>query len=99
MGTNALLNAQQNIAVMQFMETEVLELARRKRFQGILTTNTSPLTQQLGSHVYGYETLLNYQVNEYIAPDGTRPFRKAPKSQRAIVQWKRIADNATDTTL
>lgn len=91
MGTSAQLNAQENITVMQFMEDEVLEVAARKGFAGIFTTNTSPLTQQLGTHVYGYETLLNYQVNQYIAPDGTRPFGKAPDSQRAIVQWKRIA--------
>lgn len=90
MGTNAQLNAQENITVMQHMETEVLKLARRKGYVCILTTNTSPLTQQLGTHVYGYETLLNYQVNEYARPDGTRPFGKAPNSQRALVQWKRI---------
>lgn len=91
MGTSAQLNAQENITVMQFMEDEVLEVAQRKGFAGILTTNTSPLTQQLGTHVYGYDTLLNYQVNQYTAPDGTRPFGKAPDSQRAIVQWKSIA--------
>lgn len=91
MGTSAELNAQQNIAVMQRMETEVLQLARRLRFCGILTTNTSPLTQQLGTHVYGYETLLNYQVNEWrSAVDGQRPFGQAPDTQRALVQWKRI---------
>lgn len=45
MGTNAELNARENIAVMHFMENEVLQLAKRKQFTGILTTNTSPLTQ------------------------------------------------------
>lgn len=91
MGTSAQLNAQENITVMQFMEDEVLEVAKRKGFAGILTTNTSPLTQQLGTHVYGYEALLNYQVNQYVAPDGSRPFGKAPDSQRAIVHWKLIS--------
>lgn len=45
MATSADLNAQENIAVMHFMESEVLKLAQRKYFAGILTTNTSPLTQ------------------------------------------------------
>lgn len=45
MATSSDLNAQENIAVMHFMESEVLKLAQRKYFAGILTTNTSPLTQ------------------------------------------------------
>lgn len=45
MTTSADLNAKENIAVMHFMENEVLRLATRKEFTGILTTNTSPLTQ------------------------------------------------------
>lgn len=45
MGTRSDMNAQKNIALMHFMENEVLKLAKRKSFAGILTTNTSPLTQ------------------------------------------------------
>lgn len=90
MGTNSTLSPQENIAVMQFMEDEVLKLAKLKGFAGIFTTNTSPLTQQLGTHVYGYETLLDYQVNQYMYLDGTKPFGKAPDTQRAIAQWKKI---------
>lgn len=56
MATSSELNARDNVAVMHFMENEVLNLAKRKNFAGILTTNTSPLTQQLGSDVYGYKT-------------------------------------------
>lgn len=56
MATSSELNARDNVTVMHFMENEVLNLARRKNFAGILTTNTSPLTQQLGSDVYGYKT-------------------------------------------
>lgn len=90
MGTSTTLSPQENISVMQFMEDEVLVLAKRKGFAGIFTTNTSPLTQQLGTHVYGYETLLDYQVNQYVYHDGTKPFGKAPDTQRALVQWKPI---------
>ncbi|XP_073818947.1 nonribosomal peptide synthetase ebony [Musca autumnalis] len=91
MGTHVDLNAQENIACMHFMEHEVLKLAKEKQFAGILTTNTSPLTQQLGNDVYNYKTLLDYQVNEYVYSDGTHPFGKAPDSQRAIVHWKEVA--------
>lgn len=45
MGTHSDLNGKENVAVMQFMENESLKLAKRMKFSGILTTNTSPLTQ------------------------------------------------------
>lgn len=45
MGTSSDLNPQENIACMHFMENEVLRVAKEKQFAGILTTNTSPLTQ------------------------------------------------------
>lgn len=45
MATASKLTAQQNISVMQFMEAEVLRTATSRGFKGILTTNTSPLTQ------------------------------------------------------
>lgn len=90
MGTSPDLNPQENIACMHFMEHEVLKLAKSRQFVGILTTNSSPLTQQLGSDVYKYKTLLDYQVNKYIHTDGTRPFSKAPDTQRCIVHWKEV---------
>ncbi|XP_055585866.1 beta-alanyl-bioamine nonribosomal peptide synthetase ebony [Uranotaenia lowii] len=90
MGTCADLNAQENIEAMHFMESEVLKIAKRGQFAGILTTNTSPLTQQLGSTVYGYESMLDYQINQYVASDGSQPFGKAPNDQRVIVHWKDI---------
>lgn len=45
MGTDAELNAAENVQVIIYMEEENLRLARRKGFAGIFTTNTSPLTQ------------------------------------------------------
>jgi len=91
MATSADLDAKENIGVMHFMENEVLKLAHRKKFAGILTTNTSPLTQQLGSNVYGYKTMHEYAINQYVYPhDGTKPFGKAPDSKTVIVHWKDI---------
>ncbi|XP_067618590.1 beta-alanyl-bioamine nonribosomal peptide synthetase ebony [Eurosta solidaginis] len=92
MGTSSDLNPQENIACMHFMENEVLRLARERHFSGILTTNTSPLTQQLGDDVYHYKTLLDYQVNQYVYNDNTKPFGKAPDTQRAIVHWREVTD-------
>lgn len=46
--------------------------------------------QQLATDVYGYETLLDYQINQYVAPDGSKPFGAADDSVRALVQWKPI---------
>jgi hypothetical protein len=45
MGTHSELTAQENVNVMNFMESEVLTLAKSKRFAGIFTTNTNALTQ------------------------------------------------------
>lgn len=93
MGTHNQLNAAQNVIMMKLMEDECLRVAKRKGFAGIFTTNTSPLTQQLGSDIYNYEILLDYQVNKYVAPDGTKPFGKAPDDQRALCSWKPIRDH------
>lgn len=45
MATNSTLAPKENVSVMQYMEEEVLRIARNRNFAGILTTNTSPLTQ------------------------------------------------------
>lgn len=73
---------------MTFMEKEVLRIANEKGCAGVLTTNTNQLTQQLGV-VNGYETLLDYQVNQYVV-DGYRPFGKSADDYRATVQYKKL---------
>lgn len=60
MTTSADLNAKENIAVMHFMENEVLRLATRKEFTGILTTNTSPLTQVKLNNYKFFDKFLTY---------------------------------------
>ncbi|XP_022911582.1 beta-alanyl-bioamine nonribosomal peptide synthetase ebony [Onthophagus taurus] len=90
MGTHSSLTPKENVAIMHYMEEEVLKMAKDRHFAGILTSNTNPLTQQLGSDVYGYQTLLDYQVNDYVAGDNTKPFGMAPDDQRVKVQWKPI---------
>lgn len=88
MATHEALSPQENVCVIQFMEEQLVELCRRKNFAGILTTNTSPLTQQLGRDVMGYEILLDYQVNQFLTAEGEQIFAQAPDDQRAMVSWK-----------
>ncbi|BES96998.1 AMP-Hypothetical protein enzyme [Nesidiocoris tenuis] len=88
LGTSQTKSPQENIEITEYMEEKVFEFARENGYIGILTTNTSPLTQQLAD-VLNYQKLKIYQINEYVAPDGTRPFKRAPDDQLAIVSWKK----------
>lgn len=45
MGTRSTLTPKQNVKIMHFMEDEVLKLAKETKMVGIMSTNTSPLTQ------------------------------------------------------
>lgn len=45
MATHEELPTQENVAVIQFMEEELVRIAKKKGYIGIFTTNTSPLTQ------------------------------------------------------
>jgi len=45
--------------------------------------------QQIGK-VHGYEVLTEYQVNQYIASDDTRPFLLAPDDFKIICSWKKL---------
>lgn len=86
MGTHESLNAQENIMAITYM----VRIATERNFGGILTTNTSALTQQLAHYILGYETLVDFQVNQY-SIDGDKPFASAPDSYHNMVQWKKIA--------
>lgn len=89
MGTHESLNAQENVVAMTFMESEVIRMAMERNCCGILTTNTNALTQQLARNVFGYKTMLDYQINQYVC-NNEKPFGNAPDSYRAIVQWKQL---------
>uniref|UniRef100_A0A146KNY6 Mycosubtilin synthase subunit C n=1 Tax=Lygus hesperus TaxID=30085 RepID=A0A146KNY6_LYGHE len=88
LGTSQDKTSQENIEITEYMEEKVLELAKEQGYIGIFTTNSSPLTQQL-AEVMNYQKLKIYQINEYVAPDGTRPFKRAPDDQLAIVSWRK----------
>ncbi|XP_073963377.1 nonribosomal peptide synthetase ebony [Choristoneura fumiferana] len=90
MATAERLSARDNVAAIRGLEQATMRVARDKRFLGVFTTNTSPLTQQLGSDVLGFQTLLDYQINQYVDSNGDRIFGDAPDSMRAIVCWKTV---------
>ncbi|XP_046473915.1 beta-alanyl-bioamine nonribosomal peptide synthetase ebony-like [Neodiprion pinetum] len=89
-GTNSRVTTAENVALVKEMEDHMIRVARQKGFAGILATNVNPLTQQLATDVYHYEVLLDYQVNKYVASDGSTPFGEAPDSQRALCCWKKV---------
>ncbi|XP_023021486.2 beta-alanyl-bioamine nonribosomal peptide synthetase ebony [Leptinotarsa decemlineata] len=79
---------QENIAAVEFMEKETLNVAKKHNFSGVLCTNISKLTQQLASEVLNYELVVDVQANQYVAEDGTKPFAEAPDDDRAQGFWK-----------
>lgn len=70
-----------------FMENEIIRLAREQNCSGVISVNTSELTQQLGEHVFGYETLFDIQVNQFEI-DGRTPFATVPDAVHSLVQFK-----------
>lgn len=90
MATSNNLNAKENIDVMAFMESELIKLAKSKGFKGIFTNNTSPLTQQFGESVFGYQSLTECVMNKYVDKNGNRPFALAPDSVKSIVMYKSL---------
>ncbi|KAG6459387.1 hypothetical protein O3G_MSEX011364 [Manduca sexta] len=90
MATAEYLSPQDNVAAIRALEHATMNVARERRFLGVFTTNTSPLTQQLGTDILGFQTLLDYQVNQYVDANGERTFGKAPDDMRAVVCWKPV---------
>ncbi|XP_049880564.1 zwittermicin A synthase ZmaJ [Pectinophora gossypiella] len=90
MATDASLSPRDNVAAIRALEHATMRVARDRRFLGVFTTNTSPLTQQLGTDVLGFQTLLDYQINQYVDSNGDRIFGKAPDDMRAVVCWKPV---------
>lgn len=90
MGTSLDLEPCTNIALVNFMETQIIEVARRNDFKGILVTNIDPLTQHLGHERFGYKTLLLQFIKKYEKKDGRKPFLSAPLDQYIKIMYKEI---------
>lgn len=89
MVTNECLNARENIAVVTFMENEVIRLAKEQKFYANITTNSNPLTQQLDQSVFGYETLIDFPSNQFVI-DGRKPFANVSDLNHWMIQWKKF---------
>ncbi|ODM90538.1 Mycosubtilin synthase subunit C [Orchesella cincta] len=90
MGTSEDVDDSERVSLIELMEEQNLLIARKHKFEGIFTTNSNPLTMQIGRDLHGYEILSEYQVNEYVAPDGVKPFGLAPDSFKIICCWKKL---------
>ncbi|XP_063607834.1 beta-alanyl-bioamine nonribosomal peptide synthetase ebony-like [Penaeus indicus] len=90
MGTLLELGPVENVVLIQIMEKENLTLAKKRGYKAVFTTNTSGLTQQVCDDLLSYKVLADYQVNLWVAPDGTKPFKDAPNTQRAVTTVKYI---------
>lgn len=87
MGTKSDMNAQENIALMHFMEKEVLKLAERKNFAGIFTTNTSPLTQVSFYFLYKKNYIHHFQFSHSNSDPAfmvTKPYMIIPSTNTFI---------------
>ncbi|RXG68031.1 hypothetical protein Avbf_01887, partial [Armadillidium vulgare] len=84
MATKDDISAAENIRLIQLMEMENHRIALDKGFQAILTINTSKLTQYVCEDLMSYKTLASYQVNEWQAEDGSRPFKAASDDTVAV---------------
>lgn len=89
MATSPLLNPHTTIALLRFMETKVVEIATKNDFKGILTTNTDPLTIEIGSD-FGYKIMNEYQINRFTDKEGKKPFINAPENQVVAVMYKNM---------
>lgn len=90
MGTSLDLDPRTNFALVNFMETQIIEVATKNNFKGILVTNIDPLTQYIGHERFGYQTLLSQHIKKYESKDGRKPFIEAPMEQVIEIMYKEI---------
>ncbi|XP_014277643.1 beta-alanyl-bioamine nonribosomal peptide synthetase ebony [Halyomorpha halys] len=90
LATDLRLNPKENIKLSLAMELKTIEIARQNNFIGIFTTNTSPLTKQISETIMNYKKLKSYQLNQFVASDGRRPFKKADDSVIVTCEFKKL---------
>jgi hypothetical protein len=88
--TDLSLSARDSIAIIAFIEQEVIKLAKEKGFKGLFGTKTSPISQQLSTIFLGYETMSSFKINQYVDSEGNRQFKSAPDHYVATVMYKHL---------
>uniref|UniRef100_T1HU58 AMP-binding domain-containing protein n=1 Tax=Rhodnius prolixus TaxID=13249 RepID=T1HU58_RHOPR len=89
LGTDQQLSAQENIEVTSFLEEKIIQHGKEREYVGIFSTNTNPLTQQL-AEMMNYKPIKTYQINQYVALNGQRPFKNLPDSVVSVCCWKQF---------
>ncbi|CRK87778.1 CLUMA_CG001558, isoform A [Clunio marinus] len=92
MATDENLATRDNIALMLFLESEVINTAKQKHFRGIVTTNTNLLSQQFSELFFDYQTEYEICLNKYVEMNGNRPFETAADNSKALVMFREISD-------
>ncbi|CAG0920940.1 unnamed protein product, partial [Notodromas monacha] len=73
----------ESVQLMELMEEENVRVGSAAGYDALFTTNTSPITQQLGEQL-GYEVLDDFQINLFVDSNGKMPFAKAGSEVRAV---------------
>lgn len=85
--THECLSTQENVISVTFIENEIIRIAKERNCAGVFSNNTNPLTQQLATHVFDYDTLFDFQVNQFEI-DGRKPFATVPDEVNTLIQFK-----------
>ncbi|CAH1394597.1 unnamed protein product [Nezara viridula] len=88
--TKMKLTPQENVELALEGAWHLEDIARQNGFTGIFTTNSNPLTKQLSEIVLDFKQLKSYQMNQFVASDGTRPFKKADNSVIITCSFKEL---------
>jgi hypothetical protein len=83
------LSPAQRLTTMYFIEKHLLDVAKAKHFQAVITANTSSVTQQLAEHVLKYDTNHMTRACECYDPSTGKPiFPDAPNHYTVIISVK-----------
>lgn len=84
------LEPKHRITVMHFLEQQLLHIAERNHFQGVLTANSSNLTQQLAEHVFKYDVIQVLHASQWCNSAGIRVFPDADDNRVMTICFKYI---------
>lgn len=83
---------QKRVAIMYFLERQVLQTAAIKQFQAVITANASTVTQQLAEQVFKYDYNQVLFINQYRDLTGTLVFPHAHDHHTATISMKLLHD-------
>lgn len=82
---------EQRVIIMYYIERQLLQIAADNRFQAILTSNTSSVTQQLAEHVFKYEENFVLSICQWRDSSGSLVFPHADIDKTVMISIKRVA--------